>query len=365
MGDRRCCCAQGCEIMEDDFARSDSSALGSLWTEISGDWEIVSQQLVETSSTPEAIVITTDRNHYNSKRGVVDLTVIPSGSGPWQFKILVNSDDGALDYQYVDFSFSAGGLTITAGNQSRSWITGTQPGDCPSYWEWPDNITSKYIRARVCLTEGLLYGQVTVKANAEQETPDFVGVVWDNAITLLSAGDGYAGLRWDAGDLAFDDFIYQAHYDDDVDCPLCVCRCSAGHYPPWKIRVDFTNDDGNCPCYDGGYGIFEYDGALPGMGSSGWVCVEGEVCSVDLSCGTGIGASIDCGQVDPAEPLNQTDWDLRIIPCTDDVQSTSINCEAASFEIRWDIELAADVCTEYCTDDGTVVALGTDGTLET
>ena len=50
MGRRRCCCPGECFVFADTFAEGNTTDLGSDWNEVSGDWGILSQELVEDYS---------------------------------------------------------------------------------------------------------------------------------------------------------------------------------------------------------------------------------------------------------------------------------------------------------------------------
>ena len=366
MSRRKCCCPTGCLISQDDFGRDDSTDIGSVLTEISGEWELIDQELVETGSVAGAIVVSTARNQYGSKRAVLTFWVTPTGSCPWQFRALVNADATAANYQWVDFAFSTASLTITTGGTSRTYDTNPGSDGRPSDWVWP-TVVGNYIEITVCLTEGLLYGRLRVFTTPNVggacgippfEDLVFAGCCWDNTAVIAGSGNGYAGIRWDAGDMTFDDWCYEAAYRDDPACPLCTCRCTPGHYPPWRIRVDFytTADPTFCPCFNGGYGIFEYS---CGGGAFNWVCVEGTVCTEDISY-DGDDATIDCGYA------TQTDWFLRgLLSLTFlDLESVSIDCEAATFEIAWTlgwITVVPEICPDIEVPE-TILAVGTDAT---
>ena len=40
-----CQCCEDCILFEDDFNRANSTTVGNGWTEVAGDWEIVSNEL--------------------------------------------------------------------------------------------------------------------------------------------------------------------------------------------------------------------------------------------------------------------------------------------------------------------------------
>lgn len=355
MSRRKCCCFVGCEISQDDFNREDSTDIGTELVEVSGEWVIDTNTLV---CTDPGVVVSASRNPY-SRRAVVYLKITPTGAGPWEFWILVNASSTGGVSQYAKFAFSAAELTITAGGQSRSYDTGTGGGKKPSHWVWP-SLVGESLYATVCLTDGLLYAALTVRP---MEYAIFNGVVWDNKTVVSTSGYGYAGVKHLTGELAFDDWKYDAHYDDNEDCPVCICRCAQGMYPPWRIRVDLYDPSMLCPCYDGGYGIYEASGLVSGIGTTerDWICVEGVVCAVDISY-FGSDSSVDCGVTSVEEGATQTDWDLRIIPCTDDAQSDSIDCDPETFEIVWYIPLAPDTCPEHCIAQDIVIGIGTDAT---
>jgi len=290
MPDRRCCClvSGDCDILTDTFIRDNSTDLGDDWYEALGDWAISSNALVLSSLDGDATgrVMTTAKNTW-SRRGWVQVEFTVTGTGPWEFSILVDSDREGTEYQDVTVTLSTTECTVAAGGQSRTFNTGTDSGTKPAAWIYPGSPTSQTWLATCCLTNNMLY--VSLTADGE----DFAGCVWEINGIELSGKNAYAGLLTTNTDIQFTNFVYTAHDHDyadfaelgqeDDDCNECNCTCGTYgdadfSYPPWRIRIDVSGGD----FYDGGYMIM--DAAVCGPEQSGhlaYICTEGTVGTID------------------------------------------------------------------------------------
>lgn len=283
MGDRRCCCSTDCLILEDDFERADNDDIGPLWNEVDLEWAIVSGDLVP-SELP-AMVITTKRN-TRSRRGVLQGEFTLTGSGPWSVSFLLNAKADGSFYQQVDFSCTETEATVSAG-LSRTFNTVTGGGKKPSPWVW-NGAADKRFYFSACLTDGLIHlwisGQDLVYNEDYLGTISFSGCAWDIHTDPSTSGQGYAGILHTAGDIKFHWVKYYQHYNDDPECPECMCVCSESPhvYSPMRITVDITNGSG-CPDVDGASLVFEPVACDADGGAEMYCCVSGSIAGVDQS----------------------------------------------------------------------------------
>jgi len=340
---RRCCCVEGCIILQDDFDRDNSTDLGSQWTEVSGDWEIDTDQLVEAGTT-NARIVTTAKN--TSGRGYVDVKIYPNSGD--KFRILLNSDSTATAYQYVEAHCTTASLILTAGGETRTYTAADG---------W--NINELPIMMSGCVTDGCLYVQVSHLG--------FDGCVWDNTVTV-SDSRRHAGLmNGGSSELTWDDFIYRQHEQDDPDCPDCTCFCTyyddEGHpqryYPHWKLKIDWYSEF--C-LYDGTCADLEYD-----CSEAVWFGVSGFIGTTPVPQGSGPGTTpkVVCGEDD------RCSWTLTLPggECCDgnnaasgcptgpdgcsDIGAEAFVCgNSSTFAVRWDIETIGDLsCPPNCGVD--------------
>lgn len=104
-----CCCGGGgCDIFTDEFARSGSTDLGSDWTEVSGDWEIVTGYLqANTANSSVSCTVAGCTAKIILKTKVLGDYVSPQPDGPV----------ARLCIGYVDDdNYVFGGITIQSGS---------------------------------------------------------------------------------------------------------------------------------------------------------------------------------------------------------------------------------------------------------
>lgn len=195
-------------IAEDDFNRADNTALGAKWVEVTGDSEIVDQQLEMPAS---GIIRTVSSHPVNSPTGHVrvDLEDIVAGD---DFMALINYNPTTGNYLYGRYYWD-GGLTvdISVGDQSGEWDTTTTA--IPAATGEPPTRSDRLL---VCRSRDGLY------ANAQSDYP----AAWKCQVS--DNGGRYAGLKANAvggTELTFDNFEFEEHYATNHDCPACSCEC--------------------------------------------------------------------------------------------------------------------------------------------
>lgn len=235
-GRRRCCCKQGCDIVHDDFNRTDSTTVGSPWTEESGDWEIDSNTLTETTGT--GIIRTTTTHPMNHWSGIYGVTFLNLQYGN-KYRLLFNVVN-ALNYYYVELYYyfddpnnmvrlSAGMVEDGVETELKSL---TQAGPEPGYDE----------EMYLCRDySGIYYISTLIGQWGCCGFPDNSG--------------RRAGLANNSGSntIAFDDYTWDEHFITDENCPRCYCSCE-GYCIPDELTMTVEADCGLDGLETTGYG---------------------------------------------------------------------------------------------------------------
>lgn len=214
-----CCCGDDCTpVFEDTFERDDSTSLGSDWTEpeVSGDWEIDTNQLTVASSG--AIVTSTQSRNTPF---VFDVTATPDTDA--RPRAIVDYTD-ASNYIFVEVHYTTVFKTIflyekAAGVDTLLAYSG----------HIADTETSYTIR--VCVKEDEVVAKIIGISESE---------IWvETTVTSDTIGVG-AG---NANEPKFDSVLLTPHADEDSDCPSCDTNCS--RFTDYFDRDDDTDlDDG-------------------------------------------------------------------------------------------------------------------------
>lgn len=234
MGRRKCCCA-GCEVFVDDFNRDDDpTGPGSGWVEASGDWAIVSGELV---SSANGLVYTT-AGITNSQRRFVRVKCLDAQEGK-VYKLCPIVDHTDNSYVYIEFACGASGLaTLKLKNHPLDQTFDEQE---VTYYPGED-----YLLIACCTAEGI-YGTLATESQ----------FVWD---CYQKDGDraGVAGTG-----IEYDDFEFYRHAEDiaptvDQRCPHCMCECD-GHCLPKTLTLTINS---TCEHRDGAQVTLTFDDSL-------------------------------------------------------------------------------------------------------
>ena len=262
-----CCCEEpGCEIDSDDFDRANSDDPGSKWHEVSGDYDIVDNEL--HTITPGVLATTAchpSRAPLGSFWSWITLVNIGSGN---TYKIRCGHPNNSTYEVTVVFSGTGGSTSITV----------TVDGDDTIEWEyaWEHRVDEDECKLNICYAPGVqLSAGISVMSNPPNWVTTPIGD--DNAARCHSIGyeslGNYSILEGD-----FDDWEYEIHWIEDHTCWNCDCCCrEAG--PPEVIRgipddLELTISDGSdCERPVGTYAM-QRRSVLPG--GSGWPCIEEE-----------------------------------------------------------------------------------------
>jgi hypothetical protein len=260
MPDRRCCCLlASCTIFTDSFTRDDSDDPGSDWNEVSGDWDISGNALVETGNAGAIVVCTTP--NPRSGRGHVNTTIEPVNGD--KYRIILNSNAAGSGYLYVEAECSTASVILKAGGETRTYTSADG-------WD----ITVRPMTFQGCVDEGLL--------RVDLFHLGFDGAVWDNSASIDNTRR-YAGLmNGDTSPLTYNDFTYSHHVRDglaDPPCLPCGCHCvqddGSWWYVGWQLTLTFYSDDCpiGCCCFNEEVVNLEYNAE-----EDRWQAVSGSVC---------------------------------------------------------------------------------------
>ena len=207
MSRRKCCCG-GCTYFTDDFDRSDSSDLGSNWTEEAGSWSISSSNLVTASSN--AIALCTQRASGSWFDYVIAATI--SGTDGDHVRIYFSGTN------YVDIWWYSGYTVCTAGSTTK-YVSGTQNS------------------FKMCVHEDhIIFG-----------TPDFAFSA-NIVSTTTEAGVGTGAI---SGTVTVSSFSLSTYDESSAAC-FCSLPCNqCTDSPPTEISVTLTgvgNGSGTGEC---------------------------------------------------------------------------------------------------------------------
>lgn len=191
-----CCCA--CSILTDGFTRSDSTDVGSKWTEAAGDWSIATNRLSISDTSARLIAVTP------STQTAVKYSVSVKGGTDGNIARIIFDYVDVDNYKFVQVVFGAGGtLRIyerVAGTETSLKSTSVNVSSA-SFFTWI-----------VCITSG---GGVYSQIDGNMVNKPSVGV------TNLEFGLGTGGTV--SGAILFD--TYRA-YVVSQECEQCAAGCS-------------------------------------------------------------------------------------------------------------------------------------------
>ena len=220
------CCCGDCVIFVDDFNRADSTAVDG-WTEVSGDWSILSNQLHETG-TVGATIIANAASPDVSFYVAVD---VPSVAENAIYRVIVNYVD-ASNYHFAEFEFLIDTLKIRL--YKRSGGTNTQLVSK----EWGDvevvGIEESFL---VCFSSKIFY--------ASQKYAPYCAWIVD---PIAHATGKQAGLgNGSSVTIDYDNFSFERSGDTVVGCLVCGCRCN-GDPLPMTVHAQCTFGGNFSPC---------------------------------------------------------------------------------------------------------------------
>lgn len=224
-----CCYCERCRILYDQFSIADTSTISG-WSEQSGDWQVLSEEL--TTTADDAIVHSTAVNPYGYAGNVITVYVKGSDAGD-QLDVLTGIS--GTTYVRVRLTLQNGSTCGTlsiddmSGSGADNLTSVTVPNAVEDQWHkvkvchWYD--PSSYIwriAAEVTVSNG-----TTVAADTANTSTNYNG-------DKVGLGTGTIGTR-----AYFDNFCWQRHLTSeivsgngpDTGCPSCgrTCLFSTGY----------------------------------------------------------------------------------------------------------------------------------------
>lgn len=72
------CLCESCTLLEDDFNRADSDTVGNGWTEVTGDWDIISSEMVVKGAVTRGVV--THSTTFTDGKGSITVTIVANSA---------------------------------------------------------------------------------------------------------------------------------------------------------------------------------------------------------------------------------------------------------------------------------------------
>ena len=220
---RRCCC--GCVILADSFDRPNSSDLGAEWNEISGDWQISGNRLIETGNSGATILSVQDAPDEPINFRVVVEDTFPDNGGR-KYRIIVCAEDED-NYLFGQLETTTSNYTIWIGRRAAG--VDSDPMDT-----WTSTEPFAYEQT-VCLS----YSGNTLAFVPAEQTGDGVWGCDSNPPGLKFGLANFGDEQ-----VAYDDVDVQLHEASDPNCPACLCTCEYECLPK-ELTATFTAT-GNC-----------------------------------------------------------------------------------------------------------------------
>lgn len=214
-------CNTPCLIAEDDFNRADSTDLGCKWEEISGVWQIVSQELTLVSGGPGIALCRVHHPQDKTHHYVTVDAYAASGKRP---QVLLNATGDASSYHWAELSLSGSTLTLAIGKDGTTLDSAASTLAAEGFVE----VIACYDGHKLTATAN---GSIVVADSDEVVDGTYAGL----------AGGSSGGER-------FETFEFWKHlsFTDPVDraCPNCVeppvtCSdCCPTQQLPYELVVD-------------------------------------------------------------------------------------------------------------------------------
>jgi len=214
MPTKRCCCqnATDCLIASDDFNRTAATSLGANWVEQTGDWEIVSNELVAVS---DGIVLTSHRQakpvnttyNYN-----IEVDMIVGSVTSWGIICKYIDDD---NYDWIDLTLDGTQLWPTfyrrAGGSDSVVMDKTTHTTGDSFSDVTQTLLICY--SEVEWSINYLGGDISAAWTTCDVSPA-TSLPGDTSIGLVGFSKGH-----------FDNFFYYYHRLSNPPCNVCDCFC--------------------------------------------------------------------------------------------------------------------------------------------
>lgn len=365
MAPRRCCC-RSCTIGEDKFNRANENPVSGSWYEVSGNWEVNSNELNSLSDGP---LITTLRQPapartgkgYNS-RVVVDLVIPASGNRDYG---IITAYRGSGDYSWIKLSYN-----------------GTTGKLLPSFYSSPSTVVmdiTTHPLAEVWTPSPGTNFTVEICASSVEWTVTNQDISWrccfNASLPSLPTSPAVGGVGFLMG--RFDNWSYYIHWESQASCPTCLCFCKdPGDIDDYKcipdeLTITITQDGSSpepCPCLDGltrtmylsdpnSTGAFPTfpKAANPKRWYSETFDCEGARFWFVLSCETDRALTLSLLQYPNEDPTDPSADYVHVVPLT---PPTSVNCLPIVLVYTGAVTSQLVTCDIY-DDSDPPVAIGT------
>ena len=229
-----------CWIFEDNFAKEDTTDLGSDWNEVAGEWGIEDEELVEiyadTEGTGNAQLFCTQPVPADSKGEMFIEIEVPIAS--------VEDGDEYLIWPCCINTSTAGDIEVSftyneAMNEWTTTISGGTDEDSATYTTSPTG-SPTHVILKVCADHELKLIKAWVSPTANEYA------AWDN----VDPGDGRycaIGHTNTAHQNRFDNFSIEELRRGTTVCVNCFCMCEEFGMPPnLTATIVFAEDRAEC-----------------------------------------------------------------------------------------------------------------------
>ena len=233
------CCA--CFLWSDNFNRADSDTV-TAWTEVSGDWDIDTNQLKQVAAANAIIIADQAPSRPSWYVNVRVLSTIANAI----YRVIANYKDSS-NFHFADFVFTATGFTISLYKKTAGSNSLLAAGSFDAAVDW----TSADVELKICLWSELFFGRIDSAGN-----PSLIfKSVWVFAPTLHADAQQVGLGNGSALDIWYDDFLIEETdhtASTAAECPVCFCGC--GPYQTLCATIHSTD----CLAIDGKTFEFEF-----------------------------------------------------------------------------------------------------------
>lgn len=207
-----CCCTEpGCPIGDDDYNRAPANPPTGNWKVISGEWEIVENELQHV--TP-GIILTTlrqgpsiDPTRRRAYYVVVDLIDCPEK----EWEVVIHYQTTSV-YNSVRFTEDGSGHIYPEFLINGSVVMDKNTHPLTGHWA----LSGGKLRVSICYS----LAEWTVQAELAEPEWTLCGAYGADALPA-DATVGLVGYR--SGD--FDNWVFSKHWESDPACAKCACFC--------------------------------------------------------------------------------------------------------------------------------------------
>lgn len=228
-------CCEGCEQFADNFNRSNSTNIGSDWSEEAGNWSIASNTLRASAGGAIATCqasLTLPYTIFCKVRGT---------SSSDSAKIIWNYTD-SNNYSYLHITFDA----------AQRWRLFEVSGGTPTELDnepVSDTANNTDLYIAVCVTAESAIVNLSLSGVADSYS-FAIAAETDSALSECGVGTTTQG-----GTISFDDWQVDTHNSSDSACFKCVSECSRcvdGIAPErWKVVISGITGAGVCTDFNG------------------------------------------------------------------------------------------------------------------